>query len=135
MCPLHQQTAADPAACHVAVPGRHLDEAEARHLYDTYHVPASGVPLFQAALANLNPFGGDTAVDVKNPRRGPLLIIADTKDHTAPIAFTHGTYKHQAKNEGVTEYAEVEDRGHSLVIDHGWPEVADLAMAFVKRFV
>jgi hypothetical protein len=35
----------------------------------------------------------------------------------------------------VTEYTEVEDRGHSLVIDHGWPEVADLAMAFVKRFV
>jgi pimeloyl-ACP methyl ester carboxylesterase len=111
-----------------------LDEAEARQLYDTYHVPASGVPLFQAALANFNPFGGETAVDVKNPKRGPLLIIAGTKDNTAPIAFTHGTYKHQAKNEGVTEYAEVEDRGHSLVIDHGWPEVADLALAFVKRF-
>jgi pimeloyl-ACP methyl ester carboxylesterase len=111
-----------------------LDEVEARQLYDTYHVPASGVPLFQAALANFNPFGGETGVDVKNPQRGPLLIIAGTKDNTAPIAFTHGTYKHQAKNDGVTEYAEVEDRGHSLVIDHGWPEVADLALAFVKRF-
>jgi pimeloyl-ACP methyl ester carboxylesterase len=111
-----------------------LDDAEARQLYDTYHVPASGVPLFQAALANFNPFGGETAVDVKNPQRGPLLIIAGTKDNTAPIAFTHGTYKHQAKNEGVTEYAEVEDRGHSLTLDHGWPEVADLALAFVKRF-
>lgn len=48
-----------------------LDEAEARQLYDTYHVPASGVPLFQVALANFNPFGGETAVDVKNPQRGP----------------------------------------------------------------
>jgi pimeloyl-ACP methyl ester carboxylesterase len=110
-----------------------LDEVEARQLYDTYHVPASGAPLFQAAWANFNPFGGETAVDVKNPQRGPLLIIAGTNDNTAPIAFTHGTYTHQAKNEGVTEYAEVEDRGHSLIIDHGWPEVADLAVAFVKR--
>jgi pimeloyl-ACP methyl ester carboxylesterase len=98
-------------------------------------VPASGVPLFQAALANFNPFGGETAVDVKNPNRGPLLVIAGTKDNTAPIAFTHGTYKHQSKNEGVTEYAEVEDRGHSLTLDHGWPAVADIAVAFVKRFV
>jgi len=97
------------------------DEAEASQLYDTYHVPASGVPLFQAALANFNPFGGETAVDVKNPNRGPLLIIAGTKDNTAPIAFTHGTYKHQSKNQAITEYAEVEDRGHSLTIDHGWP--------------
>ena len=46
-----------------------LDEAEARQLCDTYHVSASWVPLFQAALANFNPFGGETAVDVKNPRR------------------------------------------------------------------
>src|SRR5215213_9757012 len=71
----------------------------------------------------------------RTPNRGPLLVIAGTKDNTAPIAFTHGTYKHQSKNEGVTEYAEVEDRGHSLTLDHGWPAVADIAVAFVKRFV
>jgi hypothetical protein len=55
--------------------------------------------------------------------------------NTAPIAFTHGTYKHQSKNEAITEYAEIEDRGHSLTIDHGWPAVADIAVEFVKRFV
>jgi hypothetical protein len=27
------------------------------------------------------------------------------------------------------------DRGHSLTIDGGWREVADKALAFVKRFV
>jgi non-heme chloroperoxidase len=26
-------------------------------------------------------------------------------------------------------------RGHSLVIDHGWSEVADTALEFVQRFV
>ena len=27
------------------------------------------------------------------------------------------------------------DRGHALTIDSGWREVADTALAFVKRFV
>src|SRR6266545_8320266 len=33
-----------------------VSEDEARELYDTFAVPASGVPLFQAATANLNPW-------------------------------------------------------------------------------
>ena len=35
----------------------------------------------------------------------------------------------------MTEYAEIEGRGHALVIDGGWRDVADRALAFVKRFV
>src|SRR6478736_1176215 len=52
-----------------------VDEDEARQLFDTFHVAASGVPLFQAATANLNPFT-EAKVDTKNPDRGPLLIIS-----------------------------------------------------------
>jgi non-heme chloroperoxidase len=37
--------------------------------------------------------------------------------------------------EGVTEIVEVPNRGHSLTIDSGWREVADTALAFIKRFV
>src|SRR5216684_552369 len=33
-----------------------VSEDEAKELYETYAVPASGVPLFQAATANLNPW-------------------------------------------------------------------------------
>ena len=29
----------------------------------------------------------------------------------------------------------MKDRGHALVIDNGWREVADTALAFVQRFV
>ena len=29
----------------------------------------------------------------------------------------------------------MQDRGHALTIDSGWREVADTALAFVKRFV
>jgi non-heme chloroperoxidase len=39
-----------------------------------------------------------------------------------------------ADNEGVTEIIEIKGRGHALTIDSGWREVADTALAFVKRF-
>jgi non-heme chloroperoxidase len=51
-----------------------VSEDEAKNLYETFAVPASGVPLFQAATANLNPWT-EAKVDTENPERGPLLII------------------------------------------------------------
>ena len=36
--------------------------------------------------------------------------------------------------QAVTELEKVANRGHSLTIDSGWHEVADRALAFVKRF-
>jgi len=108
-----------------------LDEAEARELYDTYHVPASGVPLFQAATANLNPFS-ETKVDTKNPERGALLLISGLGDNTVPEAIMDASYKLQSKNVGVTEIVKIPGRGHSLTIDHGWKEVADTALEFVQ---
>jgi len=110
-----------------------LDEAEARELYETYHVAASGVPLFQAATANLNPFS-ETKVDTKNPERGPLLILNGAKDTTVPLVVAHAAFKLQSRNPGVTEIIEVPDRGHSLTIDSGWREVAEIALGFVSRF-
>lgn len=109
-----------------------LDEDEARELYDRYHVPTSGIPLFQAAIANFNPFGGDTKIDTTTPQRGPLLIIAGTNDNTVPLAITRASYRLQAKNPGVTEFVEAPDRGHSLTIDHGWEDVARIALDFLK---
>jgi pimeloyl-ACP methyl ester carboxylesterase len=110
-----------------------LNEDEAKDLYDKYHVPASGAPLFQAATANLNPWT-EAKVDTKNPERGPLLIIDGAKDNTVPWAIADASYKKQKENKGVTEITEVPNRGHSLTIDSGWREVAETALAFVKRF-
>ena len=111
-----------------------LGEDEAKDLYETYHVPASGVPLFQAALANLNPWT-EAKVDTKNPDRGPLLFISGEKDNTVPWAITNASYKQQKSNKAVTEIVEMPNRGHALVIDSGWREVADTALAFIRRFV
>ena len=61
-----------------------VSEDEAKELYETFAVPASGAPLFQAATANLNPWT-EAKVDTKNPDRGPLLIISGEKDHTVPV--------------------------------------------------
>ena len=110
-----------------------VDEDEAKELYNAYSVPGSGVPVFQAAAANLNPW---TEVKVKSKAedRGPMLIISADQDHTVPWAIAKASYKKARKNAAVTEIVKMEGRGHSLTIDHGWAEVAQTALAFVQRF-
>jgi pimeloyl-ACP methyl ester carboxylesterase len=111
-----------------------LSDEEAKELYETYHVAAPGVALIQMATANVNP-RTEAKADTKNPDRGPLLIIDGEKDHTVPWAIANASFKRQQQNEGVTEIEKIPNRGHSLTIDSGWREVADRALAFVKRFV
>ncbi|MFN8473981.1 MAG: alpha/beta hydrolase [Anaerolineae bacterium] len=109
-----------------------VDEDEARELYEKYSVPAPGAPLFQAATANLNPWT-EAQVNTTNPKRGPLLIISGEHDNTVPWAIAHASYVQQQKNPGVTEIKEIPDRGHSLTFDHGWREVAEIALAFMAQ--
>ena len=111
-----------------------VSEDDAKELYSTFAVPAAGIPLFQAATANLNPWT-EVKVNSKNPDRGPLLIISGEKDHTVPWAIANASYKRQRRNSGITEIVEMPGRGHALTIDSGWREVADTALTFVKRFV
>jgi pimeloyl-ACP methyl ester carboxylesterase len=111
-----------------------VTEAEAKELYETYAVPASGRPLFQAATANLNPWT-EAKVDTENRDRGPLLIISGQRDNTVPWSIANASFKAQQHNEGVSEIVEMPNRGHALTIDNGWREVADTALAFIKRYV
>src|SRR5229473_2081489 len=110
-----------------------VGEDEAKKLYETFAVPGSGETVFQAAAENLNPWT-EAKVDTKNPDRGPLLIIEGAADHTVPVAVADAAYQKQKRNPGVTEIVKIPNRGHSLVIDAGWRDVADTALAFVKRF-
>jgi non-heme chloroperoxidase len=111
-----------------------LSDEEAKQLHETFHVAAPGAALFQAATANLNPWS-EAKVDSKNPDRGPMLLISGEKDHTVPRSIVKASFKKQRRNEGVTEFKEIPNRGHALTIDSGWREVADTALAFVRRFV
>jgi len=110
-----------------------LDEKEAKELYEAFHVAGSGIALAQMGNANLNP-RTEAKVNTKNPDRGPLLIIDGEKDHTVPWAIANAAYQRQRRNPGVTEIVKIPNRGHSLTIDHGWREVAQTALDFVKRF-
>lgn len=134
----------NPANRHRAVPlsyeqfryafANAVNEDEAKSLYGTYAVPAPGAPLFQAAIANLNPWT-EAKVDVENADRGPMLIISGEQDHTVPRSVAVAAFNQQSHNVGVTEFVEMKGRGHALTIDHGWKEVADVALGFVRRFV
>jgi non-heme chloroperoxidase len=84
-----------------------VSEEEAKELYETFAVPASGAP---------------------------FLIIDGEKDHTVPWAIAEASFKQQ-RNTGVTEIVQIPNRGHALTVDNGWRTVADTALAFVRRFV
>jgi pimeloyl-ACP methyl ester carboxylesterase len=114
--------------------GNMIGETESADLYEKYHVPGAGRPLFQAATANLNPFSSETKVDTRTADRGPLLIVGSASDHTAPEAMARAAFAKQRKNtHHVTEYADLPGRGHSLVIDSNWRDVVDLALEFSSR--
>jgi non-heme chloroperoxidase len=133
----------NPANRHRAVPltfdqfrfafANAVPEDEARQLYDTFVVPASGAPVFEAAAENVNPWT-EAKVDTGNPDRGPLLIISGEKDNTVPRAISEAAFVRQLRNPGVTEVTEIPNRGHALTIDSGWREVADTALTFITRF-
>src|ERR1700710_2077903 len=111
-----------------------VDEDEAMQLYKEFSFPGAGVPLFQAASANFNPWS-EAKVDHKNPDRGPLLIGYGTEDHVSPKAINDAIFKKQEKNKGVTELVEIEGEPHGLVIGPHWRDACDTALKFVQRFV
>jgi pimeloyl-ACP methyl ester carboxylesterase len=112
-----------------------VSEEEARQLYDEFHVAGSGVPLFQAAFANVNPATQDKALKLGDDR-GPMLVITGELDHQAPGAIARATYKKQRKNKHFeTRLVEIPQRGHSLTIDSGWQEVAQTSLDFIRTFV
>jgi pimeloyl-ACP methyl ester carboxylesterase len=110
-----------------------VPEEEAKALYDRYHVAAPGAPLFQAAVANLNPWS-ETKVNVRQPERGPIIFVSGERDHLAPWAITNASFKRWKKHsDKPTEISEIPGRGHSLILDRGWPEVAETVLGFLQR--
>lgn len=110
-----------------------VSEEEARELYATFHTPAPGRPLFQAATANFNPWARTKAAK-KNADRGPLLVVTGEKDNIVPFAMANAAFKKQRRNQHhATEIVEIPGVGHSLVIDSHWREVADAALDFLSR--
>jgi pimeloyl-ACP methyl ester carboxylesterase len=112
--------------------GNAISEAESKELFERWAIPSPGRPLFEAALANFSP-GSPAKVDTANSTRGPLLITAGGRDHTVPAAISRATRKLYRNSSAVTDLKEFPDRGHSLALDNGWPDVADAVLEWLEE--
>ena len=112
--------------------GNALTEIESAELFDRWAIPGPGRPLFEASAANFKKVS-PAAVDTRRGDRGPLLIVAGGKDHTVPEVVAKAAYKLYSHSSAATDFQVFPDRGHSLVFDHGWRDVADVTLAWLSR--
>ncbi|GAA1965951.1 alpha/beta fold hydrolase [Catenulispora subtropica] len=101
-----------------------VGEEEAAELFARYAMPAPQRLLDdpQSALA----------VDTDNPARGPLLLVSGQEDRLVPDAATRSVYKLYGDSPAATDLKQFADRGHSLVADSGWPQVADHVLGWLS---
>ena len=107
-----------------------VPELEAKELYNRWTIPAPARPLFQAATATFA--GSETNVNTANTTRGPLLITGGEKDNIAPPILGEASLK-KYHSSVITEFKLFEDRGHSLIIDHGWKEIAKYSLTWLNK--
>jgi pimeloyl-ACP methyl ester carboxylesterase len=110
--------------------GNALTEAESDSLWKQWAIPSPGKPLFEVAMANFVP-SSPAKVDTANSARGPLLITGGTEDHTVPFVSARATFKQYTRSSVITDFHGFEGAGHSLMVDHRWREVADVALAWL----
>jgi len=111
--------------------GNAIAEEESDGLFDQWAIPGPARPLFETAFAAVT-LRSPAWVDVKNPKRGPLLFIAGGRDHTVPASVVRAAHRRYRKSAAVTDICEFPDRGHSLTLDRGWPEIADAALGWLS---
>ena len=107
-----------------------LPKNEAKLLYDKWTIPAPCKPLFQAGMASF--VGSETKVNTKNTKRGPLLITGGEKDNQAPPILGKASLK-KYNSSVISDYKLFEGRGHSIVIDNGWKEIAEYSHTWLKK--
>jgi len=108
-----------------------LSDSEAAELYERWTIPAPGRPLWEAALANFSP-NAQTKVSPQKSH-APLLLMAGQHDHTVPPETTRLVRQLYAASSSRLDLKEWPGRGHSLVIDHGWQDIADYTLAWLHK--
>ena len=108
--------------------GNALSQEESDRLWEAFTIPGPGRPLFEDAAANFSRRSPAT-VDTHTAVRGPLLLTSGSVDHTVPAKVTREVFRLYADNTASsTEYHEFEGKGHSLTIDAGWSDVAEVVL-------
>jgi pimeloyl-ACP methyl ester carboxylesterase len=111
-----------------------MTEREAREAFQLNAIPAPGRIVFQAGLANLNPWAA-TKVDYRNDRRAPLLLIAGSEDHIVPASVNRANLRKYRRSAATTDFVEFPGRSHLIVAQSGWEEVADHALSWAQKHV
>jgi pimeloyl-ACP methyl ester carboxylesterase len=111
--------------------GNMLTEEESDALHSAWTIPGPGKTLFQEAAANLSRHS-PAKVDTHLAERGPLLLTSGTEDHTVPLKVTEEVFKLYQKGPTDTEFHLFEGRGHSLTMDSGWKDVAEVALTWLE---
>jgi pimeloyl-ACP methyl ester carboxylesterase len=105
---------------------------ESARIFDRYAV---GPP--PRLLAELGAHGTAShpraTADVNNATRGPLLLISGQEDRIVPDSVTRAAYKLYGDSVAVSNLKQFADRGHSLVVDSGWPAVADYLLSWLAH--
>jgi alpha-beta hydrolase superfamily lysophospholipase len=93
--------------------------------------PRSGAAAFRGCVCE---FPAELAGDCEHQdsSRGPLLLISGKQDHTVPDVVTRSTFKQYRHSTAVTELQQIDNRRHSLTIDSGWRDVADMALNWLR---
>jgi non-heme chloroperoxidase len=111
--------------------GNALTEQESQDLYERFIVPGAGKVPFEVGYSNFHR-NAPAAVDTTRNDRGPLLFVAGGEDHAAPESVVRGAYKLYAKSAAITDFHAFPDRGHSLVFDSGWRDIADYTLNWLS---
>ncbi|MFD6443889.1 alpha/beta hydrolase [Promicromonospora sp. NPDC060204] len=109
--------------------GNAISRTESDELFAKWTIPGPGRPLFEATEANKTP-QSPAEVNTRLADRGPLLIIGGGKDHTVPEAVTRQEFE-LYDTPAATDYKAFADRGHSLVFDSGWKQIATYTLDWV----
>ena len=107
--------------------GNMLTEEESDELHDEWTIPGPGRPLFEDAAANFSKHS-PAKVDTHLADRGPLLLTSGTEDRTVPLKVSREVFGMYEKGKSDTDFHEFAGRGHSLTMDHGWHDVADVTL-------
>jgi pimeloyl-ACP methyl ester carboxylesterase len=108
-----------------------MSEQDSRAAYDRYHVPSTGRPLFQAAVANFAP-GAVTTVDFARGDRAPLLLVSGGSDRVVPKAVVRENAKRYDRSGAITAYHEFPGRPHFTTGAPGWRDVADYVLNWAE---
>jgi alpha-beta hydrolase superfamily lysophospholipase len=128
---LHKAVSLDPEQFKNSFANQ-LSQEETDALYEKWTIPSPARTLFQLAFSAVEPHS-PAEVNTKNEARGPLLLMASKKDHTVDPVLVHSALKQYRKSSAITELIDYEDRGHSLVVDSGAPQLMEDSLAWLDK--